>query len=821
VEVFVMAALGQDVRYAARRMWRTPGFTAAAIATLALGLGLTSAISSLAYALYVSPLQLDEADRLVLVDQTLTGRPLLGYPLSYPDYLYYREHAHRFADLAAHYPTSPMQVATSDAAFGVGGSVVTANYFSVLRLRPAIGRFFEAEEDRVPGRNPVAVISHDLWQRRFGRDPGVVGTDIRLNGTSFRVIGITPEGFRGVVRGIEPSHVYILTAMFRVGYRYCDGFAVNCRIVQLIGRLQPDASLRDAQAEMSVLASRLEAMNPDTNRGRGVHVRAARGVRVQEQQRSRQIVAILAAAAALVLLVASANVSGLLLARGLRRRKEIALRQALGASRGRLVREFLVESSLLAALSGAAGLIVAVWASEILRGFFGVSYTGTVLNLDLSLNPVIVAVAFVLAVVTGLVAGLAPALQTTRTDTLPALKDETAGVSSRRSRLREGLIVCQVAASVLLLAGSALLVQSFKSVHRGPGFDPDAVVLMRVRPSLVGYSAERAWALQRESLRRLQALPGVIAASPANIPPLPGWRTTVLPVVKEGEAADDIRTFRVSTTNVGPRYFKALGANVIEGREFDDRDTPEGPRVAIVNETVARRLFPSGGAAGSRLAIGPMDCEVVGVVSDSQFVSTLERPVPMIYLNFWQQDRTDTTAHDSVTHVRIAGSASLSEIRQAIVSIDPDVPVSDAQSLGERLDYAFTDVRAARTLLLTFGTVALALSALGLYAALAFAVTQRAREIAIRIALGAARSDVSRLVLRQGLAIVVTGAVIGVVAAAAAGPLLAHLLYGVSPRDPLALVAGPLALTIVALLAIWLPARRAMAVDPVVALRTE
>jgi putative ABC transport system permease protein len=274
---------------------------------------------------------------------------------------------------------------------------------------------------------------------------------------------------------------------------------------------------------------------------------------------------------------------------------------------------------------------------------------------------------------------------------------------------------------------------------------------------------------------------------------------------------------------VGPRYFTTLGAGVVDGREFDDRDTPDGPRVAILNETLAGRLFPRGGAVGSTITVGGKAHEIVGVSKDLQFVSAWDQAEPVVYLNFWQQDRTDNWSQDSQTHVRITGSAAatLSEIRRTIAAIDPDVPVSDVMLLGERLNYAFGEVRAARALLVTFGTLALVLSAIGLYAALAFAVTQRSKEIAIRVALGAGRGDVRSLVMRHGLMIVSIGAAVGIVAAAATGPLLAHLLYGVSPRDPLALIASPIVLAAVACLAIWLPARRAMAVDPMIALRSE
>jgi putative ABC transport system permease protein len=812
----------QDARIAVRRMRQSPGFTAAAIATLALGLGLTSAILSLAYALFLKPLPVDGASRLVLVEQMFIGDARRGFPVSFPDYFYYRDHARAFADLAAHYSTSPMNVVTPSGPFNGSGSVVTANYFDLLRLRPALGRFFLPDEDRVPGRNPVAVLSHDLWRTRFGADAGIVGRSVRINGTAFTIVGIAPEGFRGILGGLTPNDVWIPSAMFGVGYRYCDVFERNCQVVGLLGRLRDGVSLQDAQAELDVLAAQLASAFPDTNKGRGVSVRPARGIRIQEQIRDAPVVALLAGAAVLVLIISAANVAGLLLARGLRRRKEIAIRLALGAGRGRLIRLLLVESVSLALAGSAAGFAVASWATGLLRGFFG-SSIGDPINLDLTLDLRVVLIGIAVALVTGLLTGLAPALQATRADTAGAMKDESAGAGARRSWVREGPIVVQVALSVVLLGGSGLLVRSFFVLHRGPGFDPDAVVVVRLRPSLVGSTDERAWAFQREVIRRLEALPGIVAASPADVPPLPRWNRPLRPVRLPGDPSDAFTAFRAATTVVGARYFTALGAGVVSGREFDDRDTPESPRVVLVNETLARRLWPGGGAVGSRVTIGTIPCEVVGVVKDLQWLSVLETPEPIAYLNYWQQDRSDPWAQDSRTHIRVAGSAEamLSEIRRAIAAIDPDVPISEAQVLGRQLDSQFSDVRAARTMLAVLGGLGLVLSAIGLYAALAFAVGQRTREIAVRLALGASRVDVGRLVFRRGIVLFAIGAAAGLLACLATGPLLAHLLYGVSPRDPLGLLAGPLLLGLVTLLAMWLPARRAMRLDPIAALRSE
>jgi predicted permease len=798
-----MPATGQDLRYAIRRMKNAPGFTVAAIVTLALGLGVTSAVLSVAHAIFLKPLPLPESSRLVLVDG--------GF--SVPDYQYFRDRARSFAGLAAHYATSPMHVSLPEGGFGVTGSVVTASYFSVLRLQPAFGRFFTAEEDRVPGRDAVAILSHDLWRSRFGADPRILGATVRINGTNVTVLGIAPENFRGILRQ-DPVDIWIPTAMFSVGYRYCDGLSRGCRVVGLVGRLADGATKQDAQAEMSLLARHLDTTFPETNNASGVVLRSARGIRMIEQTESRPIVALIAAAAALVLLVASANVAGLLLARGLRRRKEIATRVALGASRARLICQFLIESTLLALAGGIAGLIVAVWSTELARGFFRV---------DPSLDPIVVTATFVVALVVGLATGIAPAFQTTRTGVLAALKDETAGAGTRRTWLREGLIVVQVAVTVLLLTASGLVVRSFLMVHRGPGFDPDAIAIVRLRPSLVGHSAERAWAFQREVIRRLEAIPGVIAASPANAPPLPKWTASETPIRLAGAPPDPAGEFRTGTTHVGPRYFKTLGVPLVEGREFDDRDRTGAPRVAIVNETLARHFWPEGRAAGRVVTIGDIRVEIVGVVKNVQYISAFQQPEPIAYLAFWQQDTTNNWSHDSRTHVRVAGDAAamLPQIQRMIAAIDADVPVSEAQALGARLDAAFSDVRAARAFLVIFGTLALVLSAIGLYAALSFAVGQRTREIAVRMALGAARIDVGRLVLQRGGGIVLMGAIAGIAVSTLAGPLLAHLLYGVSPRDPLALVAGPSVLALVALMAMWLPARRAMAMDPVAALRSE
>jgi predicted permease len=804
----------QDARIAIRRIRQTPGFTAAATATLALGLGLTSAVMSLAYSIFLRPLPVADAARVVFVERTQVDRPG-GWGYSYPDYLYLQEHARSFSELAAHNSTMPpLIVATPGGPVGVSGAVVTANYFTLLRLTPQAGRFFSADEDRVPGRDAVAILGYDFWRTKFAEDPQVVGTTVRINNTPFTVIGIAPAHFHGIVGGL-PNAVWIPTAMYSVASPYCDApLSRACGGIGVIGRLARDTSIDQAHADVAGLVRQLKEAYPEASLGNGVLVRPVRGIRMLEQAANAPVVALLAVAAGLVLLVASANVAGLLLARGLRRRKELAIRLAIGASRGRLIRLLLVECVMLAVAGGVAGLQIALWATDVLRAYFP--------NVDLSLEPRIALIGFGVALFAGVATGIAPALQCTQADPALAMKEASSAAGRPRSIMREGLIVVQVAVSVLLLGAGGLLVRSFVMLHRGPGFDPDRVAIVRLRPSLVGFTNERAWAYQRDVIERLEVLPGVLAASPASAPA--SWRAQpVTPARLPGDLSDPAHAYQVGTALVGPRYFTTLGVGVVDGREFDDRDTMDGARVAIVNETLARHFWPNGGAVGRAITVGPDRVAVVGVVKALQWTSALQHPDPVAYLNFWQQDRGNRFAQDSRTHIRVAGDAAaqLPEIQRAIAAIDPDVPISEPGSLGAGLDAEFKDVRAARTMLVTFGALSLGLSTIGLYAALAFAVAERTREIAIRLALGASRADVGGLVFRRGMAIVSLGIIAGVAACVSAGPFLAHLLYGVTPRDPLAITAGPVVLIVVAAVAISLPARRAMNQSPIIALRAE
>jgi putative ABC transport system permease protein len=819
-----MFALWQDVRFGLRMLARTPGFAAAALATLALGIGANAAIFSLVNALLRQELPVPDASSLVHVYQTRADRPDDYFPLSLVDYRYYREQAASFEELAAHYPTAPLHLVAGDATEAITGSVVTASYFRLLRLTPAAGRFFLDEEDSVPDRDAVVVISHAFWQRRFGADPQVIGSTIAVNGTAFTVVGVAPRDFVGVIVGGAALDVWIPTAMFRAGYRYCDAFQRGCTVVQMLGRLKRGRTLANVQRELDVLARRLETAYPADNNGLGVRVTPARGSYPAQQAEADRPVKVLLVTVGLVLLIACANLAALLLARGMHRRREIAIRLALGANRVRLIRQLLVESLVLSLIGGALGLIVASWTKEYLWSFYATDYAGRALNFTLEIDRVVLLGTLGLSILTGLVFGLAPALQASRPDVVPILKDETSVGGLRRSRLRDVLIVAQVAASIVLLVGAGLLVRSLASIYRGPGFDPRPVVLLRLRPSLVEYDVPKARAFQRRVAERLEALPGVLSASPAEgFPYFAGWGG-VTPVWLPGHAPERTEdVFRAGASKVGSSYFKTIGARLVEGREFDQQDGRQTPLVAVVNEVLARHFWKEGGAAGQRIVVDGRLHQVVGVVRLASYHNLNEQRVPYVFLNYWQHESANAWDADARMHVRVAGdpAAMLPLLRREIAAIDPNVPISEDYPLTLRLEYTFKPLRVARAMLTSLGVLAVLLSAIGLYGGLAYNVARRTREIAIRVALGADGASVAGLVLRQGARLAVAGVAIGLTGAFIASGFLSTLLYGVDPHDPLTFIAVPIALCAVALLASYIPARRAARVDPMIALRSE
>src|SRR6266540_465545 len=780
-----MRTILQDLRFGARMLMKNPGFTLIAVITLALGIGANTAVFSLVNTLFLRPLPLKDAERLVGIYEFRNGRVGLE-DLSYTDYLDYRDRNTVFAGLAASAGVW-VWLTEGETSSEHNGQLVSANYFSVLGAQPHLGRFFLPEEDATPGARPVAVISYQFWQQRFKSDPATISKTVRMNRLAFTIVGVAPPQLTGLHAG-RNIDVWMPTMMSGMGKPARDEFSRQRTWLDLVGRLKPGRTVAEAQAEFATLARQLETAYPETNKGLGVYLAPLQGIHPFERRDAAKLPRLLAAAVVCVLLIACANLAGLLLVRGAARRKEIAIRVALGAGRLRLLRQLLTESLLLALVGGALGLLIAVWSKDWIVTFYAYGISG----LNLSLDRLTLGVTFALSVGAGLLFGLAPALQATRPDLVKSLKDEALALGDRRSPLRSALVVTQVALSVLLLVGAGLLLRSIGKVIENAGFDPHQIAHFRLRPGRLGYDVERARAYHREVLRRVEAIPSVQAAV------LLAWR--------------------IAAHEITPRYLETLKIPLRAGREFDERDREGAPLVTIVNETLARQLWPGGNAVGRSLVVDGKEHAIIGVAKDALPRSSDKVAEPFLYLAYWQRQLTD-----SRLLVRVAGDprAMLPVLRREVLAVNPDVHVGQEMSLDERTWLTFQAERLMGNALTAAGLIALFLSAIGLYGLLAFAVSQRTREFGIRMALGARAPDVLSLVIRQGLRLTLLGVANGLLAAFALTRALASYLYGVTAGDPLSFIGAAVTLTLVALLACYMPARRATKVDPMIALRCE
>jgi predicted permease len=806
-----MQTIWQDLRYGARMLLKRPGFTLIAVITLALGIGANTAVFSLVNSLFLRPLSVKDAERLVGIYEFRNGQ-VGAEDLSYADYLEFRDRNTVFSDLAAH-SHAWFWMAVGDESSELEGSLVSSNYFSVLGIEPHMGRFFLPEEDVVPGTHPVTVLSYRVWQQRFKGDPAIVGKTVRMNRLVFTVVGIAPRGFAGVYAGTNID-VWTPTMMSGMGQPARDQFDRSRFWLDLIGHLKRGRTIEEARAEFTTLARQLETTHPETNKGLGVHLVPLKGLHPLNREVAFKVPGLLTAAVACVLLVACANLAGLLLARSRARRKEIAIRLALGARRARLIRQLLTESLLLALAGGALGLLIAVWAEDWIVTFYAYGFSG----LNLSLDLLTLGLTFALSVATGLAFGLVPAIQATHPDLVMTLKadEETSGY--RRSRLRSALVITQVAISLMLLIGAGLLLRSLSNVISNAGFDPQHIAHFRLRPGRLGYDTERAQTYHREVIRRIESLPGVQSAV------LQGWGTpsfggSEVTIGQPGQVPGPPENSpRIVAHEITSRYFATMKIPLLEGREFNEQDRKGAPAVAIVNETLARQQWPGQRAMGGRIMVDGREHEVVGVARDALPRSSDKLPSPLIYLSYWQRELTD-----SRLFVRVAGDprAMLPLLRHELLAVDPEVHIGQEMSLAERTLMTFQSERLISNSLTGLGLIALFLSAIGLYGLLAFAVSQRRREIGIRIALGAQQTNVLFLVVGQGLKLALTGIALGLLGAAGLTRVLASFLYGVTPTDPITFIGVSLLLTIVALLACYLPARRAARVDPMVALRHE
>ena len=801
----------QDLRFAARSLLRTPGFTAAAALTLALGAGATTALFSVVDAVLLRPLPVHEPDRLVSVRVEKADGSVEDV-FSWPYVRDWRSAAAPVAEVAAtHY---------GGLSFSAGGEAemvtsvdATDNYFRVLGLRPAAGRLFAPGDDAAA---PVVVLSHGFWTRRFGADPGVVGRAVRLNGQPLTVIGVAPPGFAGTLAGVRtdvfvPVGIYpLLNPGGDLDTRGRHGWLV------MFARLRAGVSVDRAGAALDAVARRVEPEFADDPAPRGARVDALTGLPARARGGAVGFMALLSACAGLVLLIAATNVAGMLLARASARRREIAIRLALGAGRGRLARLLLAESLLLFLAGGAAGTLLAVWATSLLRGWS--PPVGVPVTIDAAVSPAALAFALGLSLATGLVFGLAPALAASRPVLVPALKDGAGG--GRRARLRSAFVVGQLAMSMLLLVTAGLFARALQSaLSIDPGFRPDGVLVGEVRLAPHGYDEARGAEAFRQLLERVRARPEVRAATLASLVPVAGEsERTRVRRAEDAPAEGDGGGVSVGVNTVDDDYFRTMEVRLLAGRAFSPADRPGSPPVAVVNETLARRLWPGESPVGRRLTSGGRTVEVVGVARDGRYEELREDPLPYVYFPFSQNHQAAMTLH--VRHDG-APAAALAAVRAELRAVDPDVPLAGAMPMAARIGVTLVPQRIAAVLVGGFGAAGLLLAAVGMYGVLAYTVSQRTREIGVRMALGAGAGAVLRMVVRQGLLLCALGVAIGLGAALLAARAIRGMLFGLSAADPATFVAVPLLVGLAALLASWLPARRAARVDPVVALRAE
>ena len=815
-------ALRHDVAYAARILRRSPVFTLTAVLSLALGIAGNAAIFSVADALLLrSRPGIADPGRLVEVGRSQGGRGFDNF--SYPNYLDFRDRNTVFAGLAGtRFGPEPFGLGLGDSAERVWGTPVSGNYFDVLGVQFALGRGFRPEEDRIGGRNEVVVIGHRLWQTRFASSPDILGRTVRLNGRSFTVVGVTPEGFTGI--NLLGSDLWIpLTAFPTVTGRGPDLLTSRPAVwMRGVSRLKPGVTIEQAFAEMDAIAKALEREHPRDNKGKGAAL-APLGIVPGGEIRTMfgAFIGFLFALVGLVLLIACTNVAGMLLARGVVRAREVAVRLAVGAGRGRLIRQLVTESLLLSLVGGGAGVL---GAAAMIGGLRALRPALPIpIAVDLALDWRVVAFSTALAIVTGLLFGLVPAFQAARTDLVSTLKVDAGSGGVRRARLRQAFVVAQVAMSVLLVVCGLLFVRSLQHASDiDPGFDATNADAIALDFGLAGYDDAVGLQAAEALLVRVQTLPGVRSATYARVLPLTGSGLGLGSLRRPGDAAASEDT-RADWNIIAPTYFDTMRSALVRGRAFAAADRRTAPFVAIVNETFARRAWPAQNALGkvllqeTRPGQPPRALQVVGVARDAKYRSLGEEPRSFIYVPLAQQFDSELWL---VARRAETGSA-IPAIRSLLRQMEPNLPITVASSLDEATSLGLLPHRVAIWVAGGFGVVGLLLACIGIYGITAFTVTQRTREIGVRVALGATRQRVLQLVVGQSMRLAMLGLLIGLVAAAALTQLLTSWLYGIPPIDPPSFALGAAVFTGLAFLASWLPARRAASVNPIDALRNE
>jgi putative ABC transport system permease protein len=798
----------QDLRYGLRMLVKNPGFACVAVLTLALGIGANTAIFSIVNAVLLQPLPFSEPDRLVWVWGNIRngGRSASVSPL---DYLDYRAQNTSFEHFAAIFGVpGPFNLTGSGEPERLQGAVATGDFFQALGVNPALGRTFLLENEE-PGRDQVVVLSDRLWKQRFAGDPGLIGKTLALDGKMFEVIGVMPAGFN-FPRGAE-----LWTPM---NFQISPGMKQRkAHFLRPIGRLKPGLTLAQAQADMDAIAAGLEIQYPDSNTGWNLRM-----VPLREQLvgNIRPTLSILFGAVGLVLLIACANVANLLLVRASSRQKEIAIRMALGAGRRRIVRQMLTESMLLAIAGGTLGVFLAIWGIDLIVAFSGNDIPATA---QIGIDGVVLGFTLCVSLLTGVLFGLVPALPATQSARLgETLKEggRAGGQGASRNRTRNLLVVFETAIAVVLLIGAGLLIRSFVRLQNvGPGFDPENVLTARIDLSREKYNLpEKAASFWSQLHDRLAALPGVEAVGMNTELPLSG-QPNDMPFRVEGRPAEPNQRFGADFRRVNQDYLHSMRIPLKRGREFTEQEVRQGANVVVISETLASGVFGDDDPLGQRLLLVMNEktpLEIIGIVGDIRHRTLEADPLPMMYLPVPSTGSTNLTIKVSGDPLSLAAA-----VRGEVRAIDPDQPIAAIRTMEQVVAESVGAPRYRTSLLGLFAFIALLLAAIGIYGVSSYAVAQRTHEIGIRMALGAEPRDVQLLVIGRGIGLALVGVGAGLIGAFGLTRLLSGLLFGVTATDPLTFGGVAVILTGIALLASWIPARRAARVDPMVALRHE
>jgi predicted permease len=819
----------QDIRFAVRLLLKNPGFTAVAVLSLALGIGANSIAFSLVNAFLFKPLPVDQPKRLVWMHGTL-AKSEDPSAFSYPDFIDYRSQAAGFSDLFA-YTEMPLRLLAQDQPAVVWGAAATENFFTGIGLKTRIGRVYTADDGNAPGSVPLAMISEGFWRRHFGADPSTIGRKVKVNGHDFTVIGVLPAEWSGPRAFSFIPDVWIPLAMIDQVYPRNAPTLMDRKndFLFVLGRLKPGVRMDTAAQSLQTIGDRLNGEHRRPENAIIPHLMAAnRKINpVLEVSGILQLGSVLTLAmVGFVLLIACANVANLMLAKTSARSHEIAVRLAIGASRSRLVRQLLTETMLLSLMGGVLGLMIGRWIVDATSGMtpkldFEVVERAYTFGLDWR----IVAFTTLATFLATIVSGVTPSIQGWRSDLTTVLKGTTSARGGGRwpTHFRSGLVVTQIALCIVMLAGAGVSIRSAGNARNiDPGFSTKNLLIMRAYIELQGYDQSRRQQLYQDIRRRLEILPGVESASIGFPLPLDAydWSRTVVP---EGftPTAGNERGYTVGFSMVAPGYFKTVGTSLVAGREFSDFDTSFTDRVAIVNLALAQKFWPNEDAMGRRVRLGLNEgafATVVGIAETGKYVTLDEAARPYVYLAAFQDFPDQATI---VVRTRVTPASLIEAVRQEIRNIDPSLPIQGIQTIDEFRDRLLGVSDTLALMLAAFGAVALVLAGIGLYGVINFSVAKRAREIGIRLAIGADRTDVVRMIIRQSLNVVLIGIGIGLVAGVGFARLMMSLLYGVSAVDIPTLTAVSALVVGVSTLAAYIPARRAAGADPLIALRAE